>query len=79
MNQSSVRKILLEDQHIPKLIQLDDGRSFRIRGVEYWAVGDRHLVVMDQKVGQIHFPYRKIASIQEAPPKPNKRRGKPKP
>jgi len=67
MTESAVRKILLDDIEHPKDVRLDDGRVFRVRGVEYWAAAETNLIVIDRRVGQISFPYRKIASIRTVP------------
>ena len=74
MNDASARKALLDEPERHKLVRLDDGRSFRVRGVEHWALGYNSLLLLDEQFGQITFPVRKIASIRDA--RPRRRRQK---
>ena len=63
MTETAVKKILKDDPDHEKEIRLDDGRKFRVRGVEDWATSANHLTVVDG--GEFtYFAYRKIASIR---------------
>lgn len=62
MTRDDIRKALLEDMLKPKEIRTNDGRVYRIEGVEQWALGSGRLVIMED--GSLtSVAIRNIASI----------------
>ena len=72
MTYEEIRKSLLDESTgRTKEIRTNDGRVFRVDGVEQWALGGGRLVVLDGP-GQQTLSIRNIASI--GPPRGRRRR-----
>jgi len=72
MTYDEIRRALLDElSGRTKMIRTNDGRSFRVDGVEQWALGSGRLLVIDGP-GQQTLSIRNIASI--GPPRRRNRR-----
>ena len=70
MRSGDVRKALLEEWDRPKEIRTNDGRMFRVTGVESWAISETRLVVLHGSEMEMDIlSMRNIASIG-IPPAP---------
>lgn len=65
MTREEIRKALLEDSARAKEVRTNDGRTFRVEGVEQWALGGARLVILEG-AGQSTLSIRNIASIGPA-------------
>ncbi|HEX7901949.1 MAG TPA: hypothetical protein VF950_29590 [Planctomycetota bacterium] len=65
MTREEIREALLEDTRRAKEVRTNDGRIFRVDGVEQWALGGARLVILEG-AGQSTLSIRNIASIGPA-------------
>lgn len=65
MTRDEIRKSLLDEGVYPKEVRTNDGRVYRVAGVEQWALGTGRLVILEG-AGQNTLAIRNIASIGAA-------------
>ena len=66
MTTQEIRKTLLDGLYVPKEIRTNDGRTFLVKSVEHWVIGDGRLVLLTIRNKRRDIDYislRNIASI----------------
>lgn len=68
MTHEDIRKALLEECLGPKEVRTNDGRAYRVEGVERWALVGNRLVVVEGPEGRMEIlSIRNISSISVPP------------
>jgi hypothetical protein len=76
MTRSEVQRVLLEDEHLPKQLRLNDGSRVRLQGPNRWLASIPSLTILRRDGYPRTIPYHNISMIVTLKPNGGRRRGR---